>query len=134
MSFRGQTCQTALLLNSRFRKHTNTVRVNIYSIPSQNLYRISVIRFEQRTNSPFYSFFSLGALAIHLPLHPSIHPSIFTTFFEVVKRARTWSNKNSWLSSCQCRWFHIPCWLVGLPDLFFDAKVEISSFVWLLHR
>ena len=134
MSFRGQTCQTALLLNSRFRKHTNTLRVNIYSIPSQNLYRISVIRFEQRTNSPFYSFFSLGALAIHLPLYPSIHPSIFTTFFEVVKRARTWSNKNSWLSRCQCRWFHIPQ-LVGWPPRhFFRCKGCKTSFVWLLHR
>lgn len=133
MSFRGQTCQTALLLNSRFRKHTNTLRVNIYSISSQNLYRISVIRFEQRTNSPFYSFFSLGALAIHLPLCPSIHPSIFTTFFEVVKRARTWSNKNSWLSRCQCRWFHIPQ-LVGWPPESLRCKGCKTSFVWLLHR
>lgn len=83
MSFRGQTCQTALLWNSRFRKHTNTLRVNIYSIPSQNLYRISVIRFEQRTSSPFYSFF----LLVHLPyIYLSILPSIH------------------WFSPCFLRW------------------------------
>ena len=78
MSFRGQTCQTALLLNSRFRKHTNTVRVNIYPIPSQNLY--STVQASSRLSKEqtllSIVFFSLGALAIHLPLYPSILPSI----------------------------------------------------------
>lgn len=126
MSFRGQTCQTALLLNSRYRKHTNSLRVNIHSIPSQNLDRISVIRFEQRTNSPFYIFFLLVHLPyIYLSILPSIH-RFSPCFLRWSKERGLGVTKIVCWAAASVDGFTSPSWLVGLPEFFSMQRLKFQ--------